>query len=466
MRHSYIPGMILTIFHEREQTNFIYCAKKAQMQKHAPKPYVQLKNPEWTRDAVIYELNIRQFTSGGTFTEATKRLPDIKNLGADILWLMPIHPIGVKNRKGRLGSPYAVKDYYSIHPDLGSADDLKHFIREAHRLGMKVIIDWVANHTAWDHVLVNKHPEWYARDWKGDFRPSQWWDWSDIIELDYNHAGLRKYMTDAMKYWIQEFDLDGFRADIAGFVPLDFWELARKELEQIKPVFMLAEWESRDLHAAAFDASYAWSWWDAVHAIASGQTKDLLPLYVYYSFRERAYPAESMRMTFVTNHDKNALEGTSRELLGDALEAAITLAFIGDGIPLIYNGQEAGDSHRLAFFEKDEIRWTSHPHGALLKKLIACKKENPALWNGRWGGPMIQVNHSREDKVLSFLRTKGDNRVFAAFNFSPDAQEVLFHTRLHHGRYQELETGNIVHFSEDTHILMPPWQAKVYISVR
>ncbi len=340
-----------------------------------------------TRDAVIYELNTRQFTPEGTFSAATRRLPAIKALGADILWLMPIHRIGVKNRKGRLGSPYAVQDYYSIHTDLGSADDLKHLVREAHQLGLKVIIDWVANHTAWDHVLVRQHPEWYARDWKGDFRPCQWWDWSDIIELDYSHAGLRKYMTDAMKYWIREFDLDGFRADIAGFVPLDFWELARKQLEQIKPVFMLAEWESRDLHAGAFDASYAWSWWDAVHAIANDQTKDLTPLYVYYSFRERSYPAESMRMTFVTNHDKNALEGTSRELFGDALEAVITLSFIGDGIPLIYNGQEAGDSHRLAFFEKDHIRWTTHPHGTLLKKLIACKKENPALWNGRWGRP-------------------------------------------------------------------------------
>ncbi len=439
--------------------------KQDQIHHYQPKPYVRLNNPVWARDAVVYELNTRQFTPEGTFSAATKRLHGIKALGADIIWLMPIHQIGAKNRKGRLGSPYAIKDYYSIHSDLGNADDLKRLVREAHQLGLHVIIDWVANHTAWDHVLVNQHPEWYARDWKGDFRPCQWWGWTDIIELDYSHSGLRKYMTDAMKYWIREFDLDGFRADMAGFVPLDFWEQARKELEQIKPVFMLAEWESRDLHARAFDASYAWSWWDAVYAITKGNTRDLGPLHVYYSWNDRSYPSESMRMTFVTNHDKNAWEGTSRELFGDALDAVITLSFVGDGIPLIYNGQEAGDSQRLAFFEKDQIRWTKHPHGALLKKLIRCKKENPALWNGRWGGTMIQVVNSQEKKVLSFLRTKDDNRVFTAINFTANTQEVHFNTRVHHGQYQDFDTGETMHFSKNTSILMNPWQAKVYTAV-
>ncbi len=429
---------------------------------YKPKPYVQLSNPEWLRDAVIYEINTRQFTPEGTFRSATNQLPAIKELGADIIWLMPVHTIGSKNRKGRLGSPYSVQDYYHIHPDLGNEDDLKHLVKEAHRLGMYVILDWVANHTAWDNVLVKRHPEWYARDWKGDFRPSQWWDWSDIIELDYSHAGLRKYIIDAMKYWIREFDLDGFRADMAGFVPLDFWELARKELEEIKPVFMLAEWESRDMHANAFDAGYAWSWWDAVYDIANKKVPDLAPLHVYYSWNDRFYPKESIRMTFVTNHDKNAWEGTSRELFGDALEAAIVLSFAGDGMPLIYNGQEAGDTKKLAFFEKDPIPWKEHPHGELYKKLIRLKKNNPALWNGQWGGPVIQVQNSRDDLVLSFLRQKEENRVLALINFSDYTQQIQFHTEVHYGQYVDQETGVKTSFSADTKLRLAPWKAKIF----
>jgi glycosidase len=189
---------------------------------------------------------------------------------------MPIHKIGEKNRKGTLGSPYAVQDYYSVNPEFGTLDDLKHFVEAAHQQHMYVILDWVANHTAWDNVLVHDHPEWYERDWKGDLTPTPWQDWTDIIDLDYHQEGLRKYMTDALKYWVKEADIDGYRCDVAGFVPLDFWDNARKELDAIKPVFMLAEGDSRDLHAEAFDMTYAWGWYDAVHQITTGDLTDLL----------------------------------------------------------------------------------------------------------------------------------------------------------------------------------------------
>ncbi|HEX8852840.1 MAG TPA: alpha-amylase family glycosyl hydrolase, partial [Pyrinomonadaceae bacterium] len=356
---------------------------------YQPVPYVKLKHPEWSKNAVIYQINTRQFTSEGTFRAAETHLPRLKALGVDILWLMPIHKIGEKNRKGSLGSPYAVKDYYSVNPELGTLEDLKHFVRAAHEQGLYVILDWVANHTAWDSNLVAEHPEWYERDYKGDFRPTPWWDWSDIIDLDYKHEGLRRYMTDALKYWVREADVDGYRCDVTGFVPVDFWNNARKELDAIKPVFMLAEWESRDLHAEAFDMTYAWSWYDAVHDIAAGRKTDLSGLFIYYSWNESSYPPESMRMTFVSNHDKNAWENTEFEAFGQGLEAAMVLSAVGEGMPLVYNGQEAGNPRRLQFFEKDPIEWREHPNGELYKKLFALKKKNTALWNAQWGARMI-----------------------------------------------------------------------------
>ena len=290
-----------------------------------PEPYVKITHPEWSKNASIYQLNTRQFSEEGTFKAAQKQLPRLKELGVDIIWLMPIHAIGEKNRKGSLGSPYSVKDYYSVNPEFGTLQDLKDFVSEAHQQGMYVILDWVANHTAWDNELVTKHPDWYDRDYKGDFRPTPWWDWSDIIDLDYSKPEVRKYMTEALKYWVKEANIDGYRCDVAGMVPIEFWNNVRKELDAIKPVFMLAEWESRDLHAEAFDMTYAWSWNEAVHKICKGQA-DVNALYIYYSWNESAFPDNSLRMTFVSNHDKNAWEGTMYEQFGDGLEAAIVLS--------------------------------------------------------------------------------------------------------------------------------------------
>jgi len=194
---------------------------------------------------------------------------------------MPIHEIGQKNRKGTLGSPYAVKDYYSVNPEFGTLADFKHFLDAAHAHGFRVILDWVPNHTAWDSVLASAHPDWYMRNWKGDFHPTPWWDWSDIIDLDYSNVEVREYMAEAMKYWVRDVGVDGFRCDVAGFVPTDFWNTVRKELDEIKPVFMLAEWESRDLHEEAFDMTYSWMWYDTMVNIVSGGSVSLL--HVYYS---------------------------------------------------------------------------------------------------------------------------------------------------------------------------------------
>lgn len=429
---------------------------------YAPSPYVKLSHPEWSKNATMYQINTRQFTPEGTFAAATKELPRLKELGADILWLMPIHPIGEENRKGTLGSPYAVKDYFAVNPEFGTLDDLKRFVDTAHELGMKVILDWVANHTAWDNPLRQQHPDWYERDYKGDFRPTPWWDWSDIIDLDYSQRDLREYMTRALKYWVEEVDIDGYRCDVAGFVPIDFWNNARKELDAIKPVFMLAEWESRDLHAEAFDMTYAWSWSESMHKLVHGEAT-VSTLFKYYSWNESAFPREAYRMVHVTNHDINAWDGTMFEIYGDALDAAIVLSVVGEGMPMMYNGQEAGNDKRLQFFERDPIEWREHPIGDLYKRLFALKHENSALWNGQYGARMIHVPNDNPEKVFSFVRQNDTEKVFAVFNFSDQPRTVKFDEALFHGQYNDFTTGERVSLDADMSLSLPAWGYKVYV---
>jgi glycosidase len=429
---------------------------------YTPAPLVRLTHPEWSKNAVIYQINTRQFTSEGTFKAAETHLTRLKDLGADILWLMPIHEIGQKNRKGTLGSPYAVKDYYSINQEFGTKEDLKHFVRAAHDFGMHVILDFVPNHTAWDSVLASEHPDWFSRNWKGDFHPTPWWDWSDIIDLDYSKVEVRRYMSEVMQYWIREVDIDGYRCDVAGFVPTDFWNTLRKELDAIKPVFMLAEWEARDLHAEAFDMTYAWTWYDTMLNIAKGEW-DVSHLFIYYSWNEKAYPFDIMRMLFVSNHDKNAWNGTQFEQFGAATEAVIALSVVSEGMPLIYNSQEAGEPKRLSFFEKDPIEWKEHPIGALYKKLFALKKKNTALWNAHWGARMIHVPNSAPSKVFSFARQNQNDKIFAVFNFSAEPQGVTFEESLYHGKYAEYMSGQPSELSAIAKIELQPWDYRIFV---
>jgi len=429
---------------------------------YEPQPYVTIQHPDWSRSATIYQVNTRQFSKEGTFRAVQRDLPRLKELGVDILWLMPIHPIGEENRKGTLGSPYSVRDYYGVNPEFGTLEDLKALVDAAHELDMFVILDWVANHTAWDNPLRELHPEWYERDYQGDFRPTPWWDWSDIIDLDYSRPELRRYMTEALKYWVREADIDGYRCDVAGFVPVDFWENARRELDEIKPVFMLAEWESRDLHARAFDATYAWSWYEAVYdLINGGGTLD--KLFVYYSWRESAYPKEAFRLVGLSNHDVNAWEHTPMEAFGAAMNAVIVLSVVGDGIPMIYNGQEAGNEKQLAFFEKDPIEWREHQTGRLYKDLFALKKANSALWNGQWGATMVRIWNSAPDKVFSFVREDERDKVFAMMNFSPEEQPVQFTDGPFSGEYQDYFSGESLTVSDNTTLVLPPWGYRVLV---
>ncbi|WP_241094949.1 alpha-amylase family glycosyl hydrolase [Marinicauda algicola] len=430
---------------------------------HTPEPYVQVTHPEWTRDAVIYQINTRQFTREGTFAAAAGELPRLAGLGVDILWLMPVQPIGEVNRKGPLGSPYSIADYTGVNPELGTLDELKAFIDEAHALGMHVILDWVANHTAWDNPLVAEHPEWYSRNWAGEMQPPPGTDWSDVVDLDYSHAGLREYMSDAMAFWVREVGFDGFRADVAGFVPLDFWEDVRAELDAIKPVFMLAEWETRDLHAHAFDATYAWSWWNRMHDIAQGRADAGAIRGWYFYDHHNTWPEDGYRMVFVSNHDKNAWEATQFEAFGEMLEAAIVLSVTGEGLPMIYNGQEAGNTDRLAFFERDPIQWREHPIGDLYRSLFALKEETSALWNGSAGAKMVDVPNSAPARVLSFVRRNMEGGVFVVLNLSGEAREVTFGTGPHHGAYTDRFSGERLEVGATTALALEPWGWRVLV---
>ena len=439
------------------------CMSTTKKTRHEPTPYVQVTSPEWLKTASIYQINTRQFTPEGTFLAATQQLPRLKALGVKVLWLMPIHPIGEQNRKGLLGSPYSIKDYFDVSAELGTLDDFKQFVDQAHQLGLYVILDWVANHTAWDNDMRLNNPDWYVKDHKGDFTPTPWYDWDDIIDLDFNQKAVREYMSSAMQFWVKDIGVDGFRCDAAGLVPLQFWQDVRAELDEIKPVFMLAEWEGRDFHANAFDASYAWSWWEGMHNIAKGEA-DLGALYAYYSWNTGYYPQGLMRLTYISNHDSNAWEATQFEAFGDALESAIVLSVIGEGIPMIYNGQEAGNTKRLAFFERDPIEWQAHPIGQLYQKLFALKKENSVLWNGKWGAPMIPVANNNNKHVLSFVRQNDTDKVFAVFNMSAKPQTVtLAPDTLYAGQYQDFFAQQQVTIKSNSTFELAPWQFHIYL---
>ncbi len=416
--------------------------------------------PDWAKDAVIYQINTRQFTPEGTFAAAQRELPRLKDLGVDILWLMPIHPIGEKNRKGTLGSPYSVRDYRAVNPEFGTLEDFKAFVDAAHAEGFRVIIDWVANHSAWDNALATDHPDWYERDWKGEFHPTPWTDWADIIDFDYSQPGLRTYMMDSMLFWVRDIGIDGFRCDVAGFVPTEFWEETRRQLDAVKPVFLLAEWEDRDLHRTAFDASYAWTWKDAARDIAQGRS-DASRMTGFLQHHLSAWPDGAIRMFYTENHDQNAWEGTPTEFYGEALPTFMTLQFLMDGIPVIHNGQEAGNEKRLAFFERDPIAWKDHPNAELIRSLITLKTSNPALWNGKPGGRYVPVQTDAPSQIVSFARTRNDNTVVALINLSPAPATFVLQDGPVAGRWTDAFSGAPDTLALGGGMTLPAWGHRV-----
>ncbi|WP_395005417.1 alpha-amylase family glycosyl hydrolase [Undibacterium sp.] len=417
-------------------------------------------HPAWTKNATIYEANIRQHSKEGSFQKFEEYLPELKKMGVKVIWLMPINPIGEKNRKGTLGSYYAVRDYRGVNPEFGTPADFKKLVKSIHAQGMYVIIDWVPNHTAWDHPWAEKHPEFYEKDKDGKFVPPVA-DWADVISLDYNNQQLRKEMVEAMRFWLTEYNIDGFRCDVAAMVPTDFWNDTRKELDKTKKVFMLAEAHEFELQEKAFDMTYGWQFKDLFNDIAKGK-KSVKDLDAYLNGEEKHYHPDAYRMLHITNHDLNSWEGTEFVRLGDGVEAFLVLSNIMKGMPLMYSGQEAGNNKALNFFERDPIEWKPHPFKQLYTKLFQLKKTNKALWNGVAGGEMQRIHTGADEHVFAFTREKSGNKIVAIFNLSNKAQTAEIQSALAKGKLRDINSGAKAPRGTNLKFELKAWEYKVF----
>lgn len=404
---------------------------------------------EWKHNTNIYEVNVRQYTEEGTFRAFEKEMPRLKAMGVKTLWFMPITPISQKVKKGTMGSPYAAHDYTSINPEFGTMEDFKHMVDEAHKLGFKVIIDWVANHTGWDHVWTVQHPDWYLHDADGKFHIASGMD--DIIELDYKNPAMRQGMIDAMKFWVRETNIDGFRCDLASWVEVDFWQQARPEVEKVKPLFWLGEFDELENpeYGKVFDASYVWSW---MHKTEDYNKKnlplqDLKDLLHKYS----ALGDSSMRAWFTSNHDENSWNGTEYEKYGDLAKPLAVFSATWNGVPLMYSGQELPmKTKRLEFFEKDPIPWTgTYELADFYKTLLNLKSNNPALRGGDPAVTTYLLNTSANDKILSYVRKNGKDEVLVVLNMSKVPVNFKITDSQVSGNFKNVFTGAKRDFNQD-----------------
>lgn len=424
------------------------------------------KNPEWSYSAVLYEMNIRQLTAEGTLRAATERLPFLRSVGVDAIWLMPIYPIGVEGRKGRLGSYYSIRDYKGVNPEFGTADDLRHFITTAHALGLKVLLDWVANHTARDARWITERPsEWYERDEAGVAKVP--WDWSDTAKLNYANHDVWRGQIEAMRYWIEEFGVDGFRCDMAMLVPIEFWQEASAELHRIKPdVFMLAEAEEDNLFDSAFNASYQWNIHHIMCDIAKGARR-VWDLRNAIQSERAKYPREAMRMSFTSNHDENSWSGSHQARFGAALDVMTAMTFLMPStMPLIYTGQEVGYDHSFEFFERDAIPaecYVENRSTELYRRLSALKHRELALAAGERGGEVVEIENNAKDCMMTFVREVRGSRVVAIVNLSPYTIHADFRTGIYAGKYIDALSGERVVLQDHVERDIAPWQYQILV---
>lgn len=419
-------------------------------QKSTPKETETMQLPsEWKHTTNIYEVNVRQYTPEGTFNAFAKELPRLKEMGVKTIWFMPITPIAQKGKKGSLGSPYACSSYTKINPEFGTLEDFKSLVKQAHELGLEVIIDWVANHTGWDHEWTKTHPEYYLKDPKtGDFQIASGMD--DIIELDYSNPEMRKAMIDAMKYWVQEADIDGFRCDLASWVEVDFWQQARPEVEKVKPLFFLGEFDELDNpdYGKVFDASYSWTWMHKTEDyykknLPLSELKDLLVKYSNIG-------DGSMRAWFTTNHDENTWNGTEYEKYGDIAKPLAVFSITWNGVPLLYSGQELPNQKRLEFFEKDAIEWNGKYEMAdFYKTLLDLKSTNPALRGGDSAVTTYFVKTSADDKILAYIRKNGKDEVLTVLNMSKEPVQFTIEDEQVAGTFKNVFGGATKDLSAD-----------------
>ena len=414
----------------------------------------------WTHNTNIYEVNIRQYTKEGSFKAFGKELPRLKDMGVKTLWFMPITPIAQKNKKGVLGSYYAASDYISINPEFGTLDDFRILVKDAHELGFKVIIDWVANHTGWDHKWTTEHPDYYKKDpATGDFQIASGMD--DIIELNFHNQELVKAMIGAMKFCIEECDIDGFRCDLAFWVELEFWKEARKELDAVKPLFWLGELDpiEHPEYMGTFDAAYTWTW---MHKTEDFYKKNLSLDVLDTVLKEYdAIGDSSMRTWFTSNHDENSWNGSEYEKYGNMAKALAVFSCTWNGIPLIYSGQELPNLKRLKFFEKDAIEWRENCElHDFYKTLLNLHTNNPALRAGDPGTKTEKLTPSDNQHIFAFLRKDGEQQVLVILNFSCTSASFLLDSI--NGKFRDVFSFKEMEFSNKKSFQLNSWEYLVF----
>ncbi len=466
-------------------------AKDEPTQKPTP-AYTKPRVPDWHKNANIYEVNLRHYTPEGTFRAFEAHLPRLREMGVDILWFMPIHEISKTKRKGGMGSPYAVNDYYDVNPDFGTMADFKHLLAAIHAANMYCIIDWVPNHSGWDNPWVTEHPDWYTKDKDGNitdpinYDTGESWGWTDVADFNYDNPDMRRGMTEAMSFWIKEVGIDGFRVDVAHGVPVDFWEACTDALYAIKPVFLLAEAEVPALrNNGSYIMDYGWEMHHLLNDIAKSRganhkkadklvqgnvvdahnekpiNKHALHLDTMLAKKAKQY-AHGYAMHFTSNHDENAWAGTEFERMGDGHKAFAVLTATFDGMPLLYSGQESAMDKQLAFFEKDEIPWGDFAYAKFYKTLLDLKHRNKALWNGEHGGPLVKIPTGNDEMVYAFTREKEGDRVVVAINLSGKEQSVELNGNGFAGTYTDVFTGEKTTLSDGMDLVLAPWRYRVW----
>lgn len=419
-------------------------------------------HPEWAYNAVLYELNTRQFSSEGTFKAASLELQRLKGLGVDIIWMMPIFPIGQERRKGTLGSYYSIKDYIAVNPEFGTAEDFREFVMQAHTLGLKIILDWVPNHTSRDAVWTTEHQDWYEWDEaKGEIATP--FDWTDTAKLDYSNRAMRQQMVDSMKYWLTEFHIDGFRVDMAMLEPIDFWNWCTPQLEQVREdIFMLAEAEGPEFHTRAFDATYAWDMHHLLVKIAKGEA-NADTLRERLQWESMHYPTQAFRMQFTSNHDENTWSDNEFARMGAAAKQMAALTFILPGIPMLYNGQEVASTKRLEFFDKDLVQWNCpNDFTQLYEEMCALRHSNPALLSGERGGDLWAIDNSEPWRIFSVKRSMNNHTVIALFNFSNTSADVQFYDENFEGVYRQIGSPLNAELHSNKNFYLPPHSYFIY----
>lgn len=375
--------------------------------------------PDFIKQSNIYEVNVRQYTPEGTFKAFEKSLPRLKEMGVDILWFMPITPISKVDRKGALGSYYAVADYEAINPEFGTMDDWKALVQKAHEMGFKVITDWVPNHTGADNRWIQSNPDFYIKGKDGKLAYA--FTWSDTRDLNYWNPVLQDSMITSMKFWLTETKIDGFRCDVAGEVPRSFWQHAIVELKKVKPdIFMLAEADQSWLHDAGFNATYAWDFFATMKKVAKGEASARTLDTAMMRF-DNTFPPDAVKMFFTSNHDENSWNKADYATMPGAVHApfAVLTQTWRNSLPLIYSGQEEPFLDSISFFYKDTITFAKFERAAFYKTLLNLRKSTPALAIDAKYTKLVSGN---DDAVFAYTKEKDGKKVLVVLNLSATPQ--------------------------------------------